>query len=187
MKKLIYILLSLALLTFFGCIFLFKSVEDKYLISKIELRKVQLIQVGENLKVVNYSASNEFVRSGIGITLTKKFVSDEESPKQLIFTSQEPGINGLLNSRQLDSIGIYLGGTAIMENIFCFNINTQDPEDLNFNGEGVSFNEVVKMMKNNDRTLSGIRLNKVEKYFWISDEDSTTIELMKFKDLKSNK
>jgi hypothetical protein len=187
MKKLIYTLTTLALVMLVGWILLFNKVEDKFTISKIELRKVQLLVDSETPDIVEYLPSNDFVRIGIGITITKEFEHDSDSPRQLVFAAREPGINGLVNKDQLDTINVYLGDTSISHKIYCFNFSSQNPENFDFNEqEGTTFSEVLNMLAQNDRKVSGIRLNNIEKFFWVSKKDSATIALIKSHNLRSS-
>lgn len=181
------VLFSGALLGFYS---LYRKLKDKYIIEKVALIKVCL--TGDSLNGYAIEDCRPCVvpqKIGIGITLSKNYVSDENS-ERMFLSSMEPGIRGIRDSIEVFDICLKTKEKTLNINglLSCYDFASDLPPpsraiyEFPNNLEPVTFETFIRDMNRGQRYTSGVRLDGIEKFFWMDQAgwDSIDFEQMEF-------
>lgn len=170
----VYISLTLLLLSIVGCFFLFKKQKEYYVIKAVDVKAVQLN--GDSMSgytISPFKVESKKIAWGISVQMFKEYVSGEDSPRQLFGGSMEPGVNGIksrINHFDIvykkDNRTIILNDFFIAKDYGLSDQNTSgDAINILYSGE-VSLSQFITDINNNVKYTKGISFNESVIYFW---------------------
>lgn len=158
MKKILIGFLVVFVLIFIFGISIYGKHKNKYLFEKVVIRKIAPSSIDSNQLKINCIESDSIL---IGITFYKKYCSDKSTKSQFKLSAIEPGISGIVNIGQVDSLRDFF--KEVFPTKFMWvnrNDNPVESED-----SCLTMQDLFRLIQNNKRAFRGIRYDGDELIF----------------------
>ena len=186
-KYIIAMYIGFVLLTFsvLGYYLLFKKQKEYYTIKNVKVRAVQAMgnSVG-GYTIIPFQRESKKIAWGVSVELSKEYVSGENSVRQLLGGSMEPGISGIKSKINHFNIVLKKGDNTVILNdsLFAKIYNSMDSitlssDKLEMYSRGITLAQFIEDINNNIEYTKGISFDDSEIYFWFNTSADNNMNL----------
>jgi hypothetical protein len=182
MKKVLIIFLVVVVLIFIFGISIYGKPEDKYYFEKVCIRNLNTSNVDLSFFKTNCLENGSNL---IGITFHKDYCSVDSTKSQFKLSAIEPGINGIVDMKQVDSLNKFFLETS-HANLKWVN---RDNNKMKSVDTCLTLTGLLDLIRNNKREFRGIRYDGEELIFSGNnnlDFRKLSIKLPSFLEIKSD-